>query len=94
MGSPYRLRELAAHMLPNSPLTAKAAVAMPSSKAPAMADVRYALTMIYLLGRFGVLPRAASEYRGIELVRIRLCRVGSDALQLNPQYATGFPEDE
>ena len=30
----------------------------------------------------------------IELVRIRLCRVGSDALQLNPQYASGFPKDE
>ena len=30
----------------------------------------------------------------IELVRIRLCRVGSDALQLSPQYASGFPKDE
>ena len=37
-------------------------------------------------------PRAASDTRAsIELVRIRLCRVGSDALQLNPQYASGFP---
>ena len=37
-------------------------------------------------------PRAASDTRAsMELVRIRLCRVGSDALQLNPQYASGFP---
>src|SRR6476619_2965068 len=43
------------HILPNSPVTAKAAVAKPSRKAPATADLRYALTMVYLLGVVGFL---------------------------------------
>jgi hypothetical protein len=44
-------------MLLNSPVTAIAAVAIPSMKAPATADVMYALTMVYLLrGLWGFLP--------------------------------------
>src|SRR5689334_21011587 len=42
------------HMLLNSPVTARAAVAVPSKKAPATADLRYALTMVSSLGGSGV----------------------------------------
>src|SRR6185312_17354941 len=41
------------HMLLNSPVTARAAVVILSKKAPATADLRYALTMVSSLGGFG-----------------------------------------
>ena len=44
----YRLRELAAHMLPNSPFTAQAAVVRPSKNAPARAGMTYALNIVNL----------------------------------------------
>src|SRR5262245_45071451 len=39
-------------------------------------------------------PQWKSDLRGFyQLVRIRICRVGSDALRSNPRYASVFPEE-
>src|SRR5262245_7076807 len=41
------------HMLLNSPVTAKAAMVIPSKNAPATADLRYALTIVSSFGGLG-----------------------------------------